>query len=85
MDHVKVHLAHGEKVGAGLYALRDRATAKAVGDFEDLPACGPFQAIIGAARNELTVDLDLDKREVVQPDKRQDIPTRDRRPKRRCC
>ena len=71
MDHVKVHFAYGEKIGAGFYALGDRATAEAVGDLEDLPACGPFQAIVGAAGNELTVDLDFDKREVVQPDKRQ--------------
>jgi len=49
----------------------DRATAEAVGDLEDLPACGPFQAIVGAAGNELTVDLDFDKREVVQADKRE--------------
>ena len=71
LDHVKVHFAHCEKVGAGLYTSGDRATAKAVGDFQDLPACGPFQAIVGAARNELTIDLDLDKREVVEPDKRE--------------
>jgi hypothetical protein len=46
LDHIKVHLAHGEEVGAGLYALGDRAAAKAVRDIEDLSACGPLQAAI---------------------------------------
>ena len=71
LDHVKVHFAYGEKVSASLYTLGDRATAKAVDNLEDLPACGTFQAIIRAACNELTVDLDFDKREVVQPHKRE--------------
>ena len=75
MDHVKIHFAHGEKVGAGLHTLGDRAAAKAVGDVEDLPACGSLQAIVGATGNELTVDLDLDKREIVQPDKRETLRT----------
>jgi len=42
LDHIKVHFAHGEKVGASLHALGDRAAAKAIGDVEDLPACGPL-------------------------------------------
>ena len=37
-----VHFAHGEKVGASLHALGDRAAAKAIGDVEDLPARGPL-------------------------------------------
>jgi hypothetical protein len=71
LDHVKVHFADREEVGAALHALGDRATAKAVGDIEYLPARGPLQPVVGTAGNELTIDFDLDKGEVFQPDKRE--------------
>jgi hypothetical protein len=76
LDHVEVHFSNGEKVGAVLHSLGHRAATKAVGDLEDLPASDSLQAVVGATSNELAVDFDLNKRKVIQPNKRETFRTK---------
>ena len=70
LHQIKTHLTHGEKVGSGLHALGYGASAKAIGKVEDLAAYRLFQPVVGAAGDELSIDLDLDEGKVVKPNQR---------------
>src|SRR5262245_12677938 len=68
LHQVEAHFANHQKVGTRLDALRDSARAVALGKVEDLPADRTFQSIIGATRDELAIDLELDEGKVIEPD-----------------
>ena len=70
LHQIKTHLTHGEKVGSGLHALGYGASAKAIGKVEDLAAYCLLQPVVGAAGDELSIDLDLDKGKVVKSNQR---------------
>ena len=65
LNQIEPHVAHGDKIRTRLDAFRDRACAIAVGEIEDLAAHRLFQAIVGAAGDEFSIDLEFDKRKAV--------------------
>jgi hypothetical protein len=83
LHQIKTYFTHAEKVGSGLDAYGCSASAKAIGKIEDLAAHRLFQAVVSAASDEVSADLDFDEGKVVQPNQRR--PIRDRQSKWRCC
>jgi hypothetical protein len=67
LHQIEAHLAHGEKVRPRLDALGHGTCSVSVGDIEDLAADRPLQPVIGAAGDELSIDLELNERKIVKP------------------
>src|SRR5260370_12714043 len=67
---VETHLVRRDKIGAGLDSLGNDPGAVPLGKFDDLTAYGLFQPVVCAARDELTIDLEFDEREAVEPHQR---------------
>ena len=57
LDQIETHVVRGEKIGAGLNALGDGAGAVVVGQLDDAAAYRLLQPVVGAAVDELLVDL----------------------------
>ena len=76
LDQVETHVVRGEKIGAGLDALRNGARAVVVGQLDDPAAYRLFQPVIRAAVDELMVDLQLDERKASEAPSGMAIPRR---------
>jgi hypothetical protein len=74
LDQIKTHVAHGVEVGRRLHARSDGARAEIAGKFEDFETCRRFRAVVGAAGDDLRVDLDFHQRNIAKANHRRPFP-----------
>src|ERR1700680_2314601 len=75
LDQVETHLVRRDKIGAGLDSLGNDPGAVPLGEFDDVTAYRLFQPVVGAAGDELPIDLEFDEREGVEPHQRRPVGT----------
>src|SRR6516225_7366364 len=63
LGRVEAHLTHAIEVVPSLHAFRNGPCPDGIGEIENLTASRAFQAIVRTAGDELSIDLDLHKRE----------------------
>jgi hypothetical protein len=70
LQHIETQLPRSEEISPAFDTLSDSACSIAIGKVEDLTAHRLFHRIVGAALYENLIDLDLNKREVLEAGER---------------
>ena len=73
LHQVEPHFIRGNEIGPGLDSLGDDPDAIALGEFDDAAADRLFQPVVGAARDELSIDLEFGEGECFEPHQRRPV------------
>src|ERR1700679_364086 len=67
LDQIETHLVRRDEIGTVLDALGDDPRAVSLAELDDATAYRPLQPVVGAAGDELPVDLEFSERETLEP------------------